>query len=251
MWAGLPGTMSSSLGEHYKRLASQYDEFYEAQSRAKANFTQRFIPLSKDDQLVDVGGGTAQFSLMIHSDLGMTNPVVCVDPCEEMLEVARKNGAITVHSTAEDFLSSSKPEFPLKVVLMMGCIHHFQDITFVFSKLVEHMPEDGICFVSEYPAKTSLPLFKAAKSAFAGSIQGMQTLAELAESKGLKCKMVSGVELVQTDKELWYHSIRNRLSSSLRKFSDTELEEELEREFKGKDMLIFDLAMEGLIISKT
>ena len=55
------------------------------------------------------------------------------------------------------------------------------------------------------------------------------------------------------DKELWYRSIRNRLSSSLRRFSDEELEqgiEELEREFKGKDMLMFDLALEGLIISK-
>ena len=79
------------LKGHYKKVAPKYDKFYELLSRVKADFIQRFIPLSKDDQLVDVGGGTAQFSLMIHSDLEMTNPVVCVDPSEEMLKVARKN----------------------------------------------------------------------------------------------------------------------------------------------------------------
>ncbi len=33
---------------------------------------------------MDVGGGTAHISLRIHSDLQMTNPVVCVNPTLDM-----------------------------------------------------------------------------------------------------------------------------------------------------------------------
>ena len=56
----------------------------------------------------------------IHLDLQMTNPPVCVDPSREMLDVARKNGAITIQATAEEFFAT-RPKHPLKVALMHGC----------------------------------------------------------------------------------------------------------------------------------
>ena len=74
----------------------------------------------------------------------LTKPVVCVDPSTEMLQVAERNGAITVQATAEDFLKS-KPPYPLKVVFMVGCAHHFEDPDFVVSSLTCCMPEDGVC----------------------------------------------------------------------------------------------------------
>ncbi len=104
------------------------------------------MPLKKDDHIVDIGGGTAQLSLMIHSDLGMTKQVVCVDPSPEMLEIAQKKGAITIQATGENFLAS-KPDYSLKVVLMTSCVHHFKDPDL---KLAEYMPEDGVCIVTEY-----------------------------------------------------------------------------------------------------
>ena len=242
------------LKGHYKKVAPEYDQFFEFLSRVKADFIQRFIPLSKDDQLVDVGGGTAQVSLMIHSDLGMINPVVCVDPSEEMLKVARKNGAITIHSTAEDFLASGKPEFPLKVVLMIGCIHHFQDINFVFSKLSECMPENGVIFIVQQPAETTLPLFKAAKQAFTDISKRLEPICKVLKAKGFRCRVVTGVESVQLKKEFWYSAIRNKVVSGFERFSDEDLEQgikELEEEFSSEDILKFDLAMEGLVVQKS
>jgi ubiquinone/menaquinone biosynthesis C-methylase UbiE len=109
---------------------------------------------------VDIGGGTADISLKIHSDLGMTNPVVCVDPCPEMLQEARKNGATTVQATAEEFLAC-KPQYPLKVVLMNSVLHHFTDKDYVFTKLTEYMPDNGVCFVTLISSVEDLPLFEA------------------------------------------------------------------------------------------
>lgn len=67
--------------------------------------------MTQDDQLIDIGGITAQISSLMKSDLKIRKPIVCIDPSKEML-------AITTHSTAEDFLAS-KLEYP---VLFCFCI---------------------------------------------------------------------------------------------------------------------------------
>jgi SAM-dependent methyltransferase len=232
-------------------LAPQYDKFFEAERWTKADFISRFIPISKDDQIVDIGGGTAHISLKIHSDLGMTNPVVCVDPCREMLNVAQKNGAIVIQATAEEFLAS-KPDYPLKVVLMNGCVHHFADVDFVFTKLAEYMPHDGVCFATDYTGTLSLPFFKAAIETFTGIRERFDRLPGLIESKGLKCRVVIGTEPGETDKRLWYDAIRNRFFFIMQKFSDEQLEqgiEELEEQFKDQDMLKYDMTYKGLIMT--
>ena len=183
-----PPSSISACVEHYQSLAQEYDRFYEAQSRARADFIRKFLPLTQDDQVVDIGGGTAQVSLMLKEDLKMTNPVVCVDPSPEMLEVARRNGAITVQSTAEHFLAT-KPPYPLKVVLIVCCVHHFEDPDFVFTNLAKHMPNNGVCFLLGYPPNTTLPWLKKAALAFKTVGNRLYDIKTLAESKGLKCRL--------------------------------------------------------------
>lgn len=238
--------------DHFKRLAPQYDKFFAPECRAKANLIQRFIPLTKEDQLVDLGGGTAHISLRIHSELGMTNPVVCVDPCQEMLDVAEKNGAITIKATAEEFFAT-KLEYPLRVILINGCVHHFTDPDFVFTKLAEYMPDNGVCFVTEYTSALSLPFFKAAADAHTGIGKGLDSLCTLIRSKGLNCQVISSTEPGEMDKKLWYDAIRSRFFSLFLRFSDQQLEEgidELEEKYKGQEVLKFDMAYKGLIITK-
>ena len=199
---------------------------------------------------MDIGGGTGQVSLKIRSDLGLTKPVVCVDPSQEMLDVAKKNGAITIKATAEEFFAT-KPEYPLKVVLMSSCTHHFKDIELVFTKLAEFMPDDGVCFVAEYPAE-SLPMFEAAKQVHISTIKS-QYFRQFVESVGFKWKMVSQSQMQEVNKSFWYDSIRNRYDTALMRFTDEELEKgiaELEEKFKGQEVLHADMTMDGCVIQK-
>ena len=237
--------------EHYRKVASQYDKYYEAQSHAKATLIQRFIPLTKDDQIVDIGGGTAQISLTIHSELKMMHPVVCVDPCQEMLNFASEKGAIAIQATAEEFFAS-KPDCHLKVVLMIGCVHHFKSLNFVLSKLSEYMPDDGVCVALEITGN-SLPMFKDAQQVTGGISAQLDLFYKALEGNGLKCKVVSDSVLEHVNKELWFEAIRNRFSSGLLKFTDEELErgiQELEEEFKDEDVLNFEIGMNGYVITK-
>ena len=240
-----------NFAEHYKILASQYDKFYEAKSQAKADFIKKHVAIARDDQVIDIGGGTAQISLMLKEDLELTKPVVCVDPSAEMLEVARKNGAITVQATAEGFLAS-EPLYPLKVVIFVCCVHHFEDPNTVFTNLAKHMPSDGVCFLLEYPPETTLPWFKAAEKAFSSIGNRLTEIQALAECKGFKCRVVTGMEPVEMEKSLWYEAIRKRSSSALRSFTDEELEEgirELEEKFAGSNVLKYDIAHQGIIMT--
>ena len=221
-------------------------------NHAKVNFIKRFVSIAKDDQLVDIGGGTALISLLLHSEIGMTTPVVCIDPVQEMLDVAQKDGAITVKATAEEFLAT-KPDFPLKIVLMNGCVHHFTDRDLVFTKLAEYMPEDGVCIIANSSNAMALPLFKSAAETFSGILEDLDGLRELVQSKGLNCRAEFSTEPVEIDKTLWYDALRNRCISFLQNFSDEQLEQgiqELEEKYKGQNILKYNIDIKGLIISK-
>ena len=217
-------------------------------SRANADFIKQLISLTEDDQIIDVGGGTAQTSRFLHEDFNMRNPVVCIDPSKEMLNVAQRNGAVTIESTAEEFLAS-KPSYPLKVVCMNGCIHHFADPDFVFSQLASFMPEDGVCIVTMY----TIPLFKGANNI--RSTERIKEISKLVnfESKGLKCTKAESLKTGMMNKALWYESIRNRLSSYLSLLSNEELEkgiEKLEEDWKDQTEIKIATTVTALVITK-
>ena len=239
----------------YELLAANYDRYYKAlYYTATSTFIQHSIPLSPDDQLIDVGGGTGQLALMIKSDIKMEKPIVCVEPAKAMCEVASKReGVIAINKTAEEFFSS-KPDYPLKVVLINNCVH-FLNADLVFSGLVKYLPEDGICMVTLLAFDDTFPLFEKARNdtVAVGKLRKSSHYPSLIESRGLKCKVVESSGHVRLEKALWYEAIRNKFMSHLAKYSEEELEEgitELETCYKDVDVIEFNLPIVGLIVTK-
>ena len=244
------------LAEFYRTLAKNYDKYYRMINRTTATFVQNSLPLlSSDDQLVDVGSGTGQVALMVKSDMKIKKPVVCVEPMKEMFDIASmKKGITSINATAEEFFSS-KPEYPLKVVLMNGCVHLFTDLELVFEGLAKYLQDDGMCIITAMIYDDTYPFFEAAKNKLKTKKITPQSLyfRRFIESKGLKCKMINSVEPVKVEKKLWYEAIRNRFSTVLINFSDEELEEgitELEKKYSDVNTIKFDLTMVGLIVTK-
>ena len=218
-----------------------------------ADFIQQQVTFHHDNQLVDIGGGTAQISLLIQEKQGLTKPIVCVDPSQDMLDVAvLKGDVVGVCATAEEFLSS-QPNYSLDIVLMVNCVHHFSDIGAVFSNLASFMPDKGVCIITVCDART-LPYFKAAKEKYIG-LEGerLQELRQVLEANGLQLEMVSDSTKVEMSKASWYNLLRSRHDSGLWRFSDEQLEkgiEELDAEYKDVDSFHFDYVTKGFIISK-
>ncbi len=228
-------------------MATNYDKMYEVFARASADFIKTFLSLTVNDQIIDVGGGTAQTSFMLKRDFGLTKPIVCIDPSKDMLEVAERNGAITIQSTAEDFFAT-KPRFPLNVVLMNGCIHHFEKPDYVISQLASYMPEDGICIMTV----CTLPLPTGNNMRTTERMRDIYKQMDFG-AVGLKCKIADITKACEMEKEIWYQSIRNKVSSFLSKYSDEELEDvimALEKELKDKTMFSFETCVTALVITK-
>ena len=192
---------------------------------------------------------------MVKEAVGMSKPVVCVDPSKEMLAVAQKNGAITIQSAAEDFLAT-KPDYPLKVVFMNSVAHHFENPRSVFTSLANNMPDDGACVVllEKYPANIVLPWFKHHKEQFMMAPREiLEVLSELIKSVGLMCTMVSDKLPVEVNKEVFFSSLKDRFMSPLQKLTDEELLDgivELEEQFKGVDVLKCDMVVYAIIATK-
>lgn len=218
-----------------------------------AHFVQEYVDILPDHQLLDIGGGTAEISRMIRKQLNLTKPVVCVDPSPHMLDIAtKKEDVIGVRATGEEFLSTP-PQYPLDVVLMINCVHHFTDIRGMFSNLATFMPSKGVCIITVCDARC-LPYFQAAKDKYIG-LEGerLEELCHTLESSGLKLKMVSDTTPVQVDKSVWYNLLRNRHDSGFWRFTDEQLEkgiEELEMKYKDVDTLKFNYITKGFIISR-
>lgn len=192
-------------------------------------------------------------SLKIKRDKDLKKPVVCVDPSQDMLNIAmKKDGVIGVHATCEEFFSSPH-EYSLDIVIMANCVHHFQNYDGIFSGLAKSMPSGGVCIIVIFSPDT-LPYFKSAKENFiyfGGS--KLEQLRKVLESNSLKLKMVSDSFPVEVDKTQWYNFISKRCDSGLWRFSDEELGkgiEELEERYSGTNKINFDLVLEGFIITK-
>ena len=209
--------------------------------------------MTQDDQLVDVGGGTAEISLMLKRDLGITKPVVCVEPSLNMLKVAEQKGARGIHCGAEEFFAT-KPDFPLDVVLMMCCVHHFKDRDFVFTKLAEYMPETGRCAVvqTDFASNLKLPWFKGGKDY--PIAEDMQSITKLCQSKGFKCELVCEEDKIQLKKQKLYTMFRERFRSTFRALTDQQLEEGIQKledgDFKGLDTVEVVMGKHGLLMTK-
>ena len=58
--------------ERYKKAAPKYDQFYNYVYSEKASITVRWLDLSTNDRLADVGGGTGGISTLVWKEASKT-----------------------------------------------------------------------------------------------------------------------------------------------------------------------------------
>merc|ERR1711872_1187641 len=110
-----------SLNNHYKNLAKNYDEAFAElkpdKRKAKNSFDfggeegarviAELLKLKEEDHFVDLGAGTCRTAGMVAKIVSLKQPVLCVDPVQEMLDVGKKNkidNIETLCATAEEFV---------------------------------------------------------------------------------------------------------------------------------------------------
>ncbi len=223
--------------EHYGQIANNYDTNYADTNAATLELVLRKLNLKPDDMVVDVGAGTGYLAHQMWKSVGLKQPVVCVEPSEDMLSEAKlREGVTPILATAEKFfntqhMGTSKHKFTK--VLMCSCVHHFSDPQLVFSGLADHLTEDKLCLILTRPSETTLPFFKAALRSFAQSCPDVARLLSLLQSLGFTTEVTTEVMQFQLQKQQWYKMLRERYMSHLEEFSEEEVEEGIEELEEG------------------
>jgi SAM-dependent methyltransferase len=155
-----PDDRTATIVEHYRRLAGQYDAFLYYSPEFVRTLTSKMIEaldLRKTDRFVDLGCGTAMYSLDIVKQVPLDSPIVGVDPIGEMLE--RIPGGAPVTPVALGALEFSARPGTYDKILMKEAVHHEPDRATLFANLFERLSPSGRLLLVHVPPTLSYPLF--------------------------------------------------------------------------------------------
>ena len=186
---------------------------------------------------------------MIWKHVGLRQPVLCVEPSEGMLKVAReKDGVVTVKATAEVFFNSP-PKRMFNVVLMNGSFNHLQDPALVISGVRECLPKNGTVVITSH--KSHLPIISEAKALLEKCTDHTDNTLDLIRSSGLKAEVKIVVQNYAIDKQFWYNFMRKRMYTFLRQFSDEQIEagiEEMEKQYGDDSEIQMESTLQMILV---
>lgn len=174
---------------------------------------------------------------LLSTTADLQNPVLCVDPSSEMLQVAIKRGGLIVCNTTADDFFTTNDWTKYNKVLLNECAHLFPDTLSTLRKAAEYLPKDGLLILINRANVCTFPLWKELKKKF--TVHSGDIFQTFLEQAGFKVGVTTETYTIPMTKGEWYTKLRKRMFTALYEFSDEEIEEglmELDREwFPGKD----------------
>ena len=196
--------------------------------------------------VADIGSGNGSIAENIFESFALHNPVWCVDPSEEMQDVARKRkGTYPVQKTAEEFFSDPKISQCFDTVLAVFSAHHFVDPNTVYESILRSLRPSG-SFIQLDSVSHRHPFLKMAVNGFNSYFQKVSERKQFFREIKFQGKL-SQEELSFTwslTKSKLYEMFRRRYVSTFHQFSDEqieagikELESEALKDVKNEDLI--------------
>ena len=189
-------------------------------------------------------------------DAGLKHPVLCADPVQEMLDVAKKNkipNIDTLCATAEEFAKKDKYD----KLLIKGAVYHFpvNKMKEIFSGIETQLNAKEVILIDKVGSNrtSGMPFFKKGIEYQRNSQAGLTELLEtiLGELKFDNEKKVFDDDMNITKEEA-IQTLRIKSISCLSALSEEEIEEgieEVEREYD--DVISFTITKEMIVDRKS
>lgn len=229
------------LEKHYTRLADNYDLFLKYSPDFIRRMTEKMIDklqLQPSDRFVDLGGGTGIYAADILKQVALEQPLLLVDPFEEMLAQAPDHPKLK--TVQDDALGFSERPGEYDKVLIKEAIHHVDDKRRVFENLFERLTPGGRILLVHIPPNIDYPLFKKALE---------RSLTWHADPAWLVRDLAAAGFTVERDgldyrhklpKDTYFSMVAGRYMSLLTSFSDDEIEaglQEMAETYADRDVL--------------
>lgn len=247
--------------EHYSTVSKAYHSafFYTGEYESwQLDHILLRLKLRPDHKLVDIGGGTGRFALLLRDTARLDQSVLCVDPSESMIkEAAQLRGIDTVCAGALEFVRNHRICYDR--ALVKEVVHHLADVDLLsmYRGILAQLTPGGVVLTCTRPHVVDYPLFEAALKVWSHQQPSMQQYEEIIRAAGFDDVQCEVVEYPATlDKEWWLQMVRNRFWSTLalEHFSEDELAEgveEISAKFRHTTTIAFTERMVFITASKS
>lgn len=231
------------IKEHYNQLGASYNEFLNYSPNFVRCLTSRMIEKlkpSENDVLVDLGCGTGIYSQDLVRQVPFREPVIAVDPYEEMLSQIPPD--VPARRVAEDAITFSERPAGYNKVLIKEAIHHVQERGRLFRNLFERLPPGGILLLVHVPPQVEYPLFSKALERCLTWHADPDDLVESLEETGFEVERDRLDYEHAIPKERYIEMVENCYMSVLTTFEPEELEagiEEIRERYADDEILRF------------
>ena len=231
---------------HYKEASENYHSafFYSGEYESwQLDVIMKHLDISRNDRLLDLGGGTGRFASLIYDKGGLKYPVTCVDPSDHMLQQTEKfEGVDAICADALNF-SQNQDQILYDRILMKEVVHHLSegDLKATFSALQNKLKRDGKLIVCTRPHEVEYPFFKEAHEVWRKNQSPKELYVSLLEESGYNVSTVSVLEYpASLNIDWWINMIKNRFWSTFSEFDDNNLEKGINeiREKFGKSNFV-------------
>ena len=242
--------------EHYRRLGEDYDRFLLYSPEFVRTLTAKMVAmldLREDDRLVDLGAGTAMYSLDILQQVPLRTPVVAVEPFEEMLRNIPEDPRI--EPVGQDAMAFAREPREYSKVLMKEMIHHVEDRPELFTNLRDRLAgDDARMLLVHVPPKLDYPLFRRALERCESWHADPDELVRDLEKVGMTVERDALDYRHALPKEHYFRMVRGQYMSVLSSFSAEEIEEGLEEmsaTYADRDTLEYNDHFDYILARKT
>jgi ubiquinone/menaquinone biosynthesis C-methylase UbiE len=232
----------NTVHQHYSKIGEKYENLWSYEEQYSHQLIRDIIQnleIKSDDIIADIGGGTGTWSKKL-SRLQVVKKVYCVDPNKSMISVAaRKKGIVAVHSDALPFVENHGE---VTKYLIKSSIYHIGDRKQVLEAMHQKLPVGGkILIITSSDNVLSFPLSRRVKSYLQSQSSSLGDLFNELKATPFKMSINNMHYSFNISKEQWLKMVRGRFISTLSKFSDNEIAEdidELRNDLKSDDLKI-------------
>jgi ubiquinone/menaquinone biosynthesis C-methylase UbiE len=210
-------------GDHYKQVAEIYNlnMFYDTQGPLASWQSEKvkgFLKLGPDETLVDLGGGTGAFTML----LGEPEQLLLVEPSSEML----KKASPKLRSINADAAGMCSHGVKADCILVKEAIHHFEGcLPNTLRGLKECLLPGGRILVVTRPHVPEYPFFSGALDAWKAGQSPVEVYTDAFREAGFSTVDVFEERLpLRVEANQWFDMIRSKWWSCFAQFSDDELD---------------------------
>jgi len=255
------------LNSHYKRLAGSYNQaFTSSTDKDKKGYVflgeegartlMELLKLRKQDKLVDLGAGTCVNALQLAQLAELEQSVLCVEPVQEMLDVALKQNPDNIETFCETAEVFTARNIRYDKIMIKGTVHHFprENLEQIFSGIYRQLNNNGILLIEKVSGKANISsFFKRGHDLHHQTHQGLsERIMEILEGLGMRVEYKTVMADSSKTKAETIEYMRNRSVSSWEMLTDEEIEEGVRSiQESGEDIITSSIEKEIIVATKS